>query len=162
MKKFLTTILLLWSVLTLSAQSLVMKVTLTDGTSKEFAVSEIQEIDFTQEPYVDLGLESGLKWATMNVGATSDTDPGTPYKWDEAESVIKNQWTKQHGDREWRMPTKEEIEELVAACDWSEYKNAEGKAVGYKVAKKGNENLFIILPFANYWSATAYDSEIAW
>ena len=162
MKKFVTSILLLCSVLTLSAQSLVMKVTLTDGTSKEFAVSEIQEIAFDQEPYVDLGLESGVKWATINVGATSDTDPGTPYKWDEAESVIKNQWTKQHGDKEWRMPTKEEIDELINACDWTEYKDADGKAIGYKVSKKGNENLFIILPFAQYWSATAYDSEISW
>ena len=162
MKKFLTSILLLCSVLTLSAQSLVMKVTLTDGTSKEFAVSEIQGIAFDQEPYVDLGLESGVKWATINVGATSETDPGTPYKWDEAESVIKNEWTKQYGDKEWRMPTKEEIDELIKTCDWSEYKDAEGKAVGYKVAKKGNENLFIILPFAQYWSRSAYDSEIAW
>ena len=113
MKKFVTSILLLCSVLTLSAQSLVMKVTLTDGTSKEFAVSEIQGIAFDQEPYVDLGLESGVKWATINVGATSETDPGTPYKWDEAESVIKNEWTKQYGDKEWRMPTREEIDELI-------------------------------------------------
>ena len=162
MKKFLTSILLLCSVLTLSAQSLVMKVTLTDGTSKEFAVSEIQGIAFDQEPYVDLGLESGVKWATINVGATSETDPGTPYKWDEAESVIKNEWTKQYGDKEWRMPTKEEFQELIDSCDWSEYKDAEGKVVGYKVAKKGNANLFIVLPLADYWTGTAYDSNMGW
>lgn len=162
MKKFLTSILLLCSVLTLSAQSLVMKVTLTDGTSKEFAVSEIQGIAFDQEPYVDLGLESGVKWATINVGATSETDPGTPYKWDEAESVIKNEWTKQYGDKEWRMPTKEEFQELIDSCSWSEYKDAEGKVVGYKVAKKNNANLFIVLPLADYWTGTAYDSNMGW
>ena len=94
MKKLLTLLLMVWSVLTLSAQSLVVKVTLTDGTVKEFPVSMIQSIAFDEEPYVDLGLESGVKWATMNVGATSMTEAGTPYKWDEAADVIKNQWTK--------------------------------------------------------------------
>ena len=71
MKKLLTSFLLLLSVLTLSAQSLVVKVKLTDGTVKEFAVSEVQEIAFDQEPYVDLGLKSGIKWASMNVDTTS-------------------------------------------------------------------------------------------
>ena len=32
-------------------------------------------------PYVDLGLPSGLKWATMNVGATSETDYGDYFMW---------------------------------------------------------------------------------
>ena len=36
--------------------------------------------------YVDLGLPSGLKWATMNVGATSETDLGTLYAWGETET----------------------------------------------------------------------------
>lgn len=32
-------------------------------------------------PYVDLGLPSGLKWATMNVGATTETDYGDYFQW---------------------------------------------------------------------------------
>ena len=131
------------------------------GWTKNF--KEIIEVNTSgQESYVDLSLGSGVKWASINVGATSETDPGTPYKWDEAESVIQNQWTEQHGDKEWRMPTKDDFQELIDQCDWSEYKDAEGKAIGYKVSKKGNENLFIILPFAQYWSSTAYDSDIFW
>jgi len=31
--------------------------------------------------WVDLGLPSGTKWATMNVGATSETDPGGYFMW---------------------------------------------------------------------------------
>lgn len=31
--------------------------------------------------YVDLGLPSGLKWANMNLGATSETDYGDYYMW---------------------------------------------------------------------------------
>ena len=36
--------------------------------------------------YVDLGLSSGLKWATMNVGATSVTDYGKYYAWGETKA----------------------------------------------------------------------------
>ena len=35
--------------------------------------------------YVDLGLPSGLKWATMNIGATCVTDSGKYYAWGETE-----------------------------------------------------------------------------
>ena len=35
--------------------------------------------------YVDLGLPSGTKWATMNVGATSETDYGLYFAWGETE-----------------------------------------------------------------------------
>lgn len=40
-------------------------------------------IDDIESPfaYVDLGLPSGLKWATMNVGATSETDYGDYFMW---------------------------------------------------------------------------------
>ena len=36
--------------------------------------------------YVDLGLPSGLKWATMNVGASSVTDYGKYYAWGETKA----------------------------------------------------------------------------
>ena len=36
-------------------------------------------------PYVDLGLPSGTLWATMNVGATSETDYGYFFQWGETE-----------------------------------------------------------------------------
>ena len=35
--------------------------------------------------YVDLGLTSGTLWATMNVGATSETDYGSYFQWGETE-----------------------------------------------------------------------------
>lgn len=161
MKKLLTSFLLLLSVLTLSAQSLVVKVKLTDGTVKEFAVSEVQEIAFDQEPYVDLGLKSGIKWASMNVDTTSVDGPGTPLKWDEAENAMKTKWAL-YENREWRLPTKEEFQELIDNCDWSEYKDESGQVIGYKVAKKGQENVFIILPIASYWSNSTYGDDMAW
>ena len=139
MKKIFAFTLLFLSVLTLSAQSVLMKVTLTDGTIQEFAAAEVQEISFVQEPYVDLGLPSAIKWASINLGAEKDTDAGTPLEWDEVENYIFNQWTKVYGDREWRMPTKDDFQELIENCKWDPYLDAEGNQIGYKVAKKEND-----------------------
>ena len=83
--------------------------------------------------YVDLGLPSGLKWATCNVGASSPEQHGDYYAWGETETkstyTIENSITygvemsdisgdpqydvarKKWGST-WRMPTKEEVREL--------------------------------------------------
>lgn len=41
--------------------------------------------------YVDLGLPSGTKWATMNVGATSETDYGLYFAWGETTGYTASQ-----------------------------------------------------------------------
>lgn len=59
-------------------------VALTDDNGEvHYSVDDEQEDAFA---YVDLGLPSGLKWATMNVGATSETDLGTQFAWGETET----------------------------------------------------------------------------
>ena len=97
----------------------------SDGTSNNHA-------------YVDLGLS--VKWATKNIGASSIEDYGNYYAW--AETSTKSQYwpatsisyqvssiTQISGDSTydaatanwggtWRMPTKDEIEELVEECEW--------------------------------------------
>ena len=52
--------------------------------------------------YVDLGLTSGTLWATMNVGATSETDYGSYFQW---------------GDT---------VDKRDADCSWSTYKYGDG------------------------------------
>ena len=54
--------------------------------------------DNNGKAYVDLGLTSGTLWATMNVGATSETDYGSYFQW---------------GDTE---------DKRNADCSWSNYK----------------------------------------
>ena len=39
------------------------------------------EDTYNGHQYVDLGLPSGTKWATMNVGASSETDYGNYYQY---------------------------------------------------------------------------------
>lgn len=136
--------------------------------------------------YVDLGLPSGLKWATCNVGASSPEEYGDYYA--RGEVNTKNEYTedncstdrkyinkisgdprydvarKKWGDS-WRMPTKEEFQELKDYCTW-EWTTQSGHN-GYKVIGPNGNSIF--LPAAgyrcyeetlnaessgNYWTAT--------
>ena len=91
--------------------------------------------------YVDLGLPSGLKWATCNIGADSPTDYGQYFAWGETKpkddydyswenSVTYKQEIEAFSGNpqydaatanwrgKWRMPTKGEFEELRANCTY--------------------------------------------
>ena len=99
----------------------------------------------TGHEYVDLGLS--VKWADCNVGATSpegygdyfawgETSPkeiynwDSSYKWDDSDYYSnKNNKTKLdlkddaayvNWGGNWRMPTKEEFQELIDNCTWTE------------------------------------------
>ena len=116
--------------------------------------------------YVDLGLPSGLKWATCNVGASSPEEYGDYFAW--GETTTKSEYTeensltygKQMNDisgnlqydaatanwgGSWRMPTKAEMQELLDNCTWT-WTTQEG-VNGYKVTSKVNSN-YIFLPAA--------------
>ena len=99
-------------------------------------------------PYVDLGLPSGLLWATCNVGADSpedygdyfawgETTPKSTYTWDNYQFGTSTALTKYNesdglttllpeddaatanwGDG-WRMPTRVECQELLNNTTWS-------------------------------------------
>ena len=56
----------------------------TDGTSQEpLTWTEMQAVNGYE--YVDLGLPSGLKWATCNVGAETPEEYGNYYAWGETQ-----------------------------------------------------------------------------
>ena len=118
---------------------------------------------------VDLGLPSGIKWATCNVGADSPEDYGLYFAWGEIRPkgiyCLENSKTfgKSSYDRDiggdksldaasanwggsWRLPMKVEIEELVNKCTW-EWKS-QGKKSGYKVTGPNGNSIF--LPAAGY------------
>ena len=118
--------------------------------------------------YVDLGLPSGLKWATCNVGATTPAQHGKHIAWAELESkdIYGPGDSKSYnkllvtfsGDKEfdvaratwggsWRVPTKEEFEELKEHCDWE--RTVQDGCEGYKVKSKTNGN-WIFLPAAGF------------
>ena len=139
--------------------------------------------------YVDLGLPSGVKWATCNVGASSPEDYGDYFAWGETSPKAEYTWENSvtFGEQmsdisgnaqydaatanwggSWRMPTREQMEELVVHCEW-EWTQVNG-VYGSKVI--GPNGSCIFLPAAGrrhgssldldgsygyYWSSTPDD-----
>lgn len=112
--------------------------------------------------WIDLGLASGTKWATCNVGATSPTEYGEYYAW--GEIYTKLEYTKDncitHGihmddisgnpeydvarykwEATWRMPTKAEMKELEEDCEWIATTN--NGVYGMKVVGPNGNSIFL-------------------
>ena len=125
---------------------------------------------------VDLGLS--VKWATFNVGATSPEDYGDYFAWGETEPKETYSWAtykwgtssnltkynttdgKTTLDLEddaakvlwggyWRMPSKEEVDELTQQCTW--IWTTHNNVNGYKVTGPNGNSIF--LPAAGYKGA---------
>ena len=142
-----------------------------------------QPFDNNGHEYVDLGLPSGIKWATCNVGATKPEEFGNYYAWGEIntkESYADNNsltYKKSSYNIEisgnvkydaasycwkgtWRMPTRAEFNELVENCAW-EWTAVNG-VDGYKVTSTVNGNS-IFLPAAGYkWNTGSYSGSYYW
>ena len=151
---------------------------------------------------VDLGLS--VNWRGWNVGATKPEEYGNYFAWGETsqkeyyawQSYFENPYDENNewigsatttdvagtdkdaatvilGEK-WRMPTYEEVKELMGKCSWtwSDYNGVKGYTVESNVA--GYEGNFIFLPaagnydktsikqegsYGGYWSSTPLDSE---
>ena len=83
--------------------------------TKNSNIVEKDEKNVTSEKdhkYVDLGLPSGLKWATCNVGATKPEEYGDYFAWGETEPKEEYSWFKyKYGD----------FNQLTKYCDDSYY-----------------------------------------
>ena len=127
--------------------------------------------------FVNLGLPSGLLWATCNVGATSPEQTGLYFAFGEttgnsaeqvkkgvrsfdsesytAPSVSENLNLEQDAAHvnlggKWRMPTKAEYQELIDNCDavWTDDYNGTGVAGKVFTSKVNGNSVF--LPAAGY------------
>lgn len=133
-----------------------VNIRMKDGSVIEYDASGVDYVYFTAQSStglngheaVDLGLPSGLKWATCNVGATKPEEAGGFYAWGEVAEKDAYEWktykwcedgsysklTKYNENvsvytlepeddaahvlwgGSWRMPTREEFEELLTKC----------------------------------------------
>lgn len=123
--------------------------------------------------YIDLGLPSGLLWATCNVGATAPEAYGNYYAWGDVKT--KSSYTSSNystynleitdisgnaqydaatanwgGD--WRMPTKDEVNELRNNCTWTW--TTQNSVNGYNVEGPNGNSIF--LPAAGYYSYQSF------
>jgi len=105
-----------------------------------FASCEKKLNSIAGHDYVDLGLPSGTKWATCNVGATAPHEYGNYYAWGETttKSTYSSENSRTYGvsmndiscnptydatradwGSTWRLPTEAEMEELKDNCTWT-------------------------------------------
>lgn len=140
--------------------------------------------------WVDLGLPSGTKWATCNLGANKPENRGNYYAWGETKtksnfsstnyslwngnykSITKYNFSSSYGivdnkltfadyqyaddaaraswGGSWRVPTYEELIELMSRCDIQVIANYENTGVrgALLTSKKNNKSIF--LPAAGY------------
>lgn len=135
-----------------------------------------EKVTKTDDGWVDLGLPSGLLWASCNVGAENPQDYGDYFAW--GETKPKANYTEASyncrdiydGSNDWanklfsiddaatvnigapaRMPTKEDFEELYNCCEseWISYKGKNGRIF------KGPNGNSIFLPAAGELSNTS-------
>lgn len=137
--------------------------------------------------YVDLGLPSGIKWATCNIGAKIPQQYGDYFSWGETKpkddysasattgmSLSDISGTSYDAARvnwgaSWRMPSEAECRELMDKCNWK-WTSLEGKD-GYKIT--GPNGSWIFVPAAglrlgkydqsrgvvtDFWTSTPYIS----
>ena len=122
----------------------------------------------TEHLGVDLGLPSGVKWATCNMGATTSTECGDYYAWGTLEARSPSDrsyppyydsstmtWTdigpdisgtqydaaRQVWGGEWRIPTIAECQELIDECVWT-YVTINGM-IGFQVTGKNGNKIFL-------------------
>ena len=132
--------------------------------------------EINKHDYIDLGLPSGTKWATCNVGASSSEEAGNLYAWGEVipkklfsvanyfdssytkytlktnDSIIgtENDVACTEWGKEWCVPTKAQVDELIKNCKWKESTRngrngvlgtgPNGRTIFFPATGYGNEN----------------------
>ena len=139
--------------------------------------------------WIDLGLS--VKWATCNVGANSPSDYGSYYAW--GETSVKSTYTDANSKTydvqmddisgnalydvarsrwggSWRLPTREEMEELVVKCRWEW--SSQDSHNGYQVTGPNGASIFLPASgwcygttfgyageVGNYWASSPYSTD---
>lgn len=120
--------------------------------------------------FIDLGLS--VNWATCNIGANTPEEYGDYFVWGDARPKSNYECSNQNhcndnntvfeqsddaayvnwGGR-WRMPTKDEFQELISNCTWIWMNDKNG----YKVVSRSNGNS-IFLPAAGRYDTSFFNT----
>lgn len=197
MKKYILFIIsmLMLSVLAMAQKTLYVHT--IDGGKVEFLMSDvayigiedyIPSINANGHEYVDLGLPSGTLWATMNVGADTPEDYGDYFAWGEITTKssysssnytntsnisplpLKNDVANVIWGGDWRMPTRDEQDELrKCTWTWTTINGVNGYTVtGYNgnsiflpaAGYRANSDLNNVGSWGCYWSSTLYQDRV--
>lgn len=118
----------------------------------------------SDQEYVDMGLPSGNKWATRNLGAKTPYEYGDYFQYGELKPFTGSDFAYEKcrlNDKQvkdisgnptydaamaklggsWRMPTKTDFEELLDFCEWT-YDSENGHA-GYVITSPNGKSIFL-------------------
>lgn len=150
------------------------KLHFTKGSSSYGYVAYYADKITQNEPakgnYVNLGLSSGVKWATCNLGAATPEELGDRYYWGETTtSMVNNTIYVNVGDDisgnakydaaraqwggNWRMPRYEDFVELAQEGTW--YWTTSNGVSGYRVYGPNGNSIFLPYSDYHYWSSTS-------
>ena len=103
--------------------------------------TDIESDAYPEHDFIDLGLS--VNWATCNLGSNYPYYRGTLY---ELSMEYQGDTATALWGKDWRMPTKEEFQELMDSCSWEFDKNSQGFIV---TGRNGNS---IFLPAGGFKS----------
>ena len=162
------------------------------GETLSFATLEGTEGTLNGRDWVDLGLPSGTRWATCNIGATTPEDYGYYYAWGETTTKnVYNESTYTYADSPvilpasadaatanwgegWRMPTYDELNELTNNCTitWTTqngiygrlFTGSNGNSIFLPCAGRRYDGLYYNVGDAGeYWSSSLSNrTDFAW
>lgn len=153
---------------------------------KEQKIKEIQQRLKVHELWeinndcIDLGLS--VNWASINLGGNAISDYGYIYAWGKttetpdfffsrglelSQTECKNisgnklydpaaKWI----DKNWRIPTKDEFEELIRLCQWN--LKTENGNLGYSITGPNDNKIFLpvnTFDSGSYWTANPYEND---
>ena len=182
-------------------------VTIADVTTLiDYLLSNVWPDPIPVVDYVDLGLPSGILWATHNVGANNPEELGDFFAWGETAPKANYVWEGtaflyvEDGQKriskyntksdygpvdnkielepeddaayvnmgsEWRMPSKADIDELLANCtwEWTQLNGVNGQLITGPngntmflpaVGERMGTSIFHLGEAGNYWSRSLY------
>ena len=154
--------------LSLSQDSKYIYLTLADSTElvmvKSNSENTIEDISGVENghAYVDLGLPSGTKWATRNIGSNAPQGLGARYSWgatklypaaaegelpDSISGTAYDAATVNWGGT-WQMPTKEQFQELIDYAVFSP--TTINNVMVYRVTGPNGNSIFLPYSFQQY------------
>ena len=131
-----------------------------NSISNGFNLPEMEEGNVPNHSYVDLGLPSGRKWATRNIGASVEYEYGELYAWGEVKTKSDYQTplysystldtAKELWGNSWTIPTKADFEELINKCTWKTI--TKNGIKGSEITGPNGNTIF--LPWSGWINAT--------